>query len=278
MKFGIALGRLNPAFWVEATMEAERFGFDSVWMPEHLVFPVAMSGSPPGGDHPPVPPRTPVFDAFAYLSYLAGKTSRIRLATHVYNLALRHPFVAARAITTLDVVSAGRAIAGVGAGWLESEWRAAGLEFRTRGRRLDEALTICERLWTEEFVEHHGEFFDFDAVAFEPKPVQKPHPPLVVGGMSDAALQRAARYGDGWVAMGATPERTAAAAGKLRELRAAAGREDLPFEITAGATPANQDEVVVWEDAGAGRLIVAPWARSATAIDGLRRFIDLVAR
>ena len=116
MKFGIALGRLNPAFFVEAALEGDRLGFESVWLPEHLVLPLEMSSSPfPGEDHPPVPPSTPVFDCFAYLSYLAGRTERIRLGTHVYNLALRSPFVAARAVQTLDIVSGGRAEIGIGA-------------------------------------------------------------------------------------------------------------------------------------------------------------------
>ena len=131
MKFGIALARLNPAFHVEATLEAERLGFESVWMSEHLVFPVDLSGSPhPGEDMPPVPPSTPVFDAFGWLCFLAGKTQRIRLGTNVYLLGLRHPFAAARAIATLDIVSEGRAEIGVGAGWLRAEWTAAGLDPR----------------------------------------------------------------------------------------------------------------------------------------------------
>src|SRR5437588_11696363 len=144
MKFGVALGRLNPALFVEITEEAERLGFESIWLPEHLVLPVQMSRSPfPGEEHPPVPPSTPVFDAFAYLSSLAGRTSTIRLATHVYNLGLRHPFIAARAVQTLDLTSGGRAICGVGAGWLESEWSADGLDFASRGRRLDGGLEVC---------------------------------------------------------------------------------------------------------------------------------------
>lgn len=277
MKFGIALGRLNPAFWVEAACEAERLGFESVWMPEHLVLPVDMAGSPrTGEEHPPVAPQTPVFDAFAYLSFLAGKTSSIRLATHVYNLALRHPFVAARAVTTLDVVSGGRAITGVGAGWLASEWRAAGLDFRTRGRRLNEALEVCVRLWTEKVVEHHGEFFDFAPVAFELKPVQRPHPPVHIGGMSEAALRRAARSGDGWIAMSAEPETIAGSVARLRELRAASGRGDLPFEVSVGAAPANREEVNAWRDAGVGRLIVAPWTHSPEAIEEMGRFAGLI--
>ena len=189
LKIGVALGRLNPAFHLEVALEAERLGFESVWLPEHLVFPTEMAGSPfAGAEHPPVPPTTPVFDAFTYLGFLAGKTSRIRLGTHVYLLGLRHPFVAARAVQTLDIVSGGRAEVGVGAGWLETEFNAAGIEFRSRGRRLDEALLVCKRLWSEEVVEHHGEFFSFGPVCFEPKPVQRPWPPLLIGGESMPAV------------------------------------------------------------------------------------------
>src|SRR5262249_17363939 len=183
VKLGIALGRLNPAFFEEVTVTAEELGFESVWLPEHLVLPVEMTRSPhPGESHPPVPSTTPVFDAFAQLSYLAGRTSRVRLATHVYNLGLRHPFVAARAVQTLDVVSGGRAEVGIGAGWLESEWRAAGLDFTSRGRRLDEALVVCKRLWSEPGGEHRRRLFEFPPVAFEPEPGPKPSPPLPVGG------------------------------------------------------------------------------------------------
>ena len=168
-----------------------------------------------------MPPTTPVFDAFTYLGFLAGRTEHLRLGTHVYNLGLRHPFVAARAVQTLDLVSGGRVEFGIGASWLEQEWVAAELDFRTRGRRVDEALAVCKRLWTEDQVAHEGEFFRFDAVAFEPKPVQRPWPPILVGGESDAALRRAAHAGDGWIGMSHTFE---SAAVSIERLRAAARR------------------------------------------------------
>jgi len=202
VKIGIALGKAHPSRHLEIVLEAERLGFESVWMPEHLVFPREMAGSPhPGAAAPPVPPTTPVFDVFGWLCFLAGKTQRIRLGTHVYLLGLRHPFVAARAIQTLDIVSGGRAEIGIGAGWLRSEWQAAGLDPSSRGRRLDEALAICKRLWSEEFVEVHGEFFDFAPVCFEPKPLQRPWPPLHAGGESPRALRRAAMHCDGWIGL-----------------------------------------------------------------------------
>ena len=277
MKVGVALGRLNPAFFVRVTEEADRLGYESVWLPEHLVFPVHMTRSPhPGEEHPPVPPHTPVFDVFAYLAFLAGRTERIRLATHVYNLALRHPFVAARAVQTLDVVSGGRAEVGIGAGWLESEWEAAGLEFRTRGRRLDEAVAVCKRLWTEEVVEHHGEFFSFGPVMFEPKPLQRPWPALHVGGESDAALRRAVRLGDGWVGMAHTVESVASPVARLAAMLEAGDRAGERFEVSVGGPVSSVAELQAWEAAGVDRLIVSPWARSPDAADGLRRFADLV--
>jgi probable F420-dependent oxidoreductase len=277
VKFGVALGALNAHFHLDAADAAERLGYESVWIPEHLVLPVHMSRSPhQDQDHPPVPPTVPVFDAFAYLSFLAGRLPNVRLGTHVYNLALRHPFVAARAVQTLDVVSGGRAEVGIGASWLEEEWIAAGLDFHTRGRRLDEALDVCKRLWREAEVEHHGEFFDFDAVAFEPKPVQEPWPPILVGGESPAALRRAARAGDGWLGMGHDFESAAAQIVKLNALRNEAGRASEPFQIVLGGPIRSRDDVARWEELGVTRMLVSPWRKSPECVEALERFADLV--
>lgn len=275
MKFGVALGALNPHFFLDATLEAEKLGYESVWLPEHLVFPTEMGGSPfPGDDHPPVPPSTPVFDAFAYLSYLAGRTTEIRLGTNIYLLGLRHPFVAARAVQTFDIVSGGRAEIGIGAGWLREEWTAAGLDPRTRGRRLDEALAICKRLWTEEVVTHDGDFYAFDSVMFEPKPVQRPYPPIHVGGESEAALQRAARSCNGWLGLHHTLESVAQPIRRLRELLSEFGRSEERFEIIVGATLEDRDDVNRWEDAGVTRIVTSPWRRSPEAVEGLRRYAE----
>lgn len=277
MKFGIALGALNSHFHVDATEEAERLGYESVWLPEHLVLPVRMSRSPHSGEeHPPVPPTTPVFDAFAYLGFLAGRTRHVRLGTHVYNLGLRHPFISARAVQTLDVLSGGRVEFGIGASWLEEEWRAIGLDFASRGRRVDEAIEVCKRLWTEPEVAHDGEFFRFDAVAFEPKPLQQPWPPILIGGESGAALRRAARVGDGWIGMGHALESAAGQITRLRELRGEYGRDTASFQICLGGPVTGADDVGRWEELGVTRLVVSPWRRSPDAVDGMRRFADLV--
>jgi probable F420-dependent oxidoreductase len=272
LKLGVALGRARPGRHLEIALEAERLGFESVWMPEHLIFPVDLAGSPhPGASEPPVPANTPVFDAFGWLAFLAGRTSRIRLGTDVYLLGLRHPFVAARAVQTLDVVSEGRAEVGIGAGWLRAEWRAAGLDPSRRGRRLDEALMVCKRLWSEPVIEHHGEFFDFPPVVFEPKPVQRPWPPLHAGGESDAALCRAARDCDGWLALGHTPESVAQPMARLAELRKRFEREDAPFQVSVHAGFLDREALRRLAEAGVARVLVAPWERSAQALDGLRR-------
>ncbi len=277
MKIGITLGLVNPKVWVDVAREADRLGFDSLWIPEHLIFPLEMSGSPhAGAEHPPVPPTTPLYDVFGYLSFLAGQTSQIRLGTNVYLLGLRHPFVAARAIQTLDIVSQGRAEVGIGAGWLRQEWSATGLDPATRGRRLDEALAVCKRLWTEETVSHKGEFFEFDEVAFEPKPLQKPHPPILVGGESDAALRRAARFGDGFYGLGQNLDNIGELMGRLRRALAAEGRSLEGFEVTTGGGIRERDDIKRWEDAGVTRLVTRPWRRSREAVEGMRRFADLV--
>ena len=275
MEFGVALGRLNPAFFVDAAVAADELGYESVWLPEHLVFTTAMSCSPhPGETHPPVPPETPVFDAFAYLSFLAARTSHVRLGTHVYNIGLRHPFVAARAVQTLDIVSGGRVEFGVGASWLEEEWVAAELDFKSRGTRVDEAIEVCKRLWREPVVSFHGEHFSFDGVVFEPKPVQAGGPPVVVGGESRAALRRAARLGDGWIGMGHTFASAAAQIEILGRELDALGRGLDGFQVCLGGPVESADDVARWEAMGVTRLIVSPWRRSPDALTGLAAFAE----
>jgi probable F420-dependent oxidoreductase len=273
VRFGITLGQLNPSAFVDVTVAADQLGYESVWMAEHLVLPLRIEGQlVPGEDHPPVPPTIPVFDAPAYLAHLAALTSRIRLGTFVYLLGIRHPFVGARAFATLDVVSGGRAICGVGAGWLRTEWEAAGLDPRTRGRRLDETIEVCRRLWSEAVVEHHGEHLDFEPVAFEPKPVQQPLP-VHVGGESDAALARAGRVGDGWLGMQHVPSSAAAQVERLRRHVQAAGREPAEVEVTVMAEVRGDEvpDVDAYERAGVDRLIVVPWQRTRDAVVGMER-------
>ena len=271
MKVGLSLGMLNPRAWKEVTVAADRLGYESVWMPEHLVLPVIASGSPfHGSDHPPIPPNIPVFDALVYLGMLAGCTETIRFGTHVYNIGLRHPFVTARAAATLDIVSQGRFEFGIGASWLAEEWEAVGLDFNTRGRRVDEAISICRRLWTDEQVEHHGEFFDFATVMFEPKPVQS-NIPLHVGGDSPAALRRAAILGDGWIPMNHSVDQVEESLSKIRSQREKAGR-DPHIELTMGLPVERPDDLKRYADLGVTRVMVRPWSSTKDALEAIDRF------
>jgi probable F420-dependent oxidoreductase len=276
VKIGISLGTLNPSLWREATVEADRLGYESIWMPEHLVIPVAMAASPHAGEeHPPIPANVPVFDVFSYLSFLAGQTAQIHFGTQVYNIGLRHPFVVARAVTTLDVISGGRLEFGIGASWMEAEWEALGLDFHTRGRRVDEAIDVCRRLWSEEVVEHHGEFFDFGPVMFEPKPSKGTAPPLHIGGDGPAALRRAATVADGWIPMNHSLEEIGPDARKIAQLRLDAGRPGA-VEITLGGGDNGIDDLRRRADLGIGRALVRPWTSSKNALEGLRRFAEEV--
>jgi probable F420-dependent oxidoreductase len=276
VQFGVQLGTVSPRLWPDVAAAADRLGYESVWIPEHVVVPLASSGSPhAGADHPPIPSDVPIFDPFGYLCFLAARTTRVRLGTHVYNIGLRHPFITARAATTVDVLSNGRLSLGIGASWLRQEWEALGLDFDGRGARVDEAIAVCRRLWTEDVVEHHGHFFDFGPTAFEPKPVQKPHPPLHIGGDGPAALRRAATVGAGWMPMNHTLDELPQALARLRELARRHGRTD-PIEVTLAADVRSPADVERYRDAGVTRCIVRPWARSSEALDALERFAEEV--
>lgn len=273
MKFALSLGLTNPSIWIELTEAADRLGYESMWLPEHLVLPAAMDGSPHAGeDHPPVPPHLPIYDVFSYLSFLAARTEQIRFGTQVYNIGLRHPFVVARGAATVDQLSGGRFLFGIGASWLRAEWDAVGLDFDTRGRRVDEAIDVCRRLWTDEIIEHHGEFFDFDPVAFEPKPIQTPLP-LHIGGDGPAAIRRAATVGAGWIPMNHSLDELPAAVARLNEQAERVGRTDT-VEVTVGGTVESDADVERYAAAGVTRLIVTPWQRTSGALAGIAEFAE----
>ncbi|MEU4331614.1 TIGR03619 family F420-dependent LLM class oxidoreductase [Nonomuraea dietziae] len=268
MKFGVPLGLLHPAAWKDVAVAADSLGFESLWVPEHLVFATDLSlATYPGTSTPGIRPHTPLFDAPAYLCWLAGLTSRVRLGTAVHLFALRHPFVSARAFATLDIVSGGRAVCGVGAGWYSGEWDAAGVDFATRGPRLDEAITVAKRLWSEETVAHTGRFFSFPEVAFEPKPIQHTLP-VLAGGESAAALRRAATLCDGWISMPHTLESV-----RPQLERLAALRDGRRFSVTVHASSlASPEELAAWEALGVDRLIVRPWKGTSDAVAKLTAF------
>lgn len=283
MKFGLSLFGLSPRYYPEIAAAAEAAGFESVWVPEHLVMPAAIPATYPYSEsgYPPIDPGTPLFDPWIVLASIAQATTTIRLATNVYVLPLRHPLVTARSVVTLDRVSGGRVTLGAGAGWLEEEYDLVGQDFHTRGRRMDEIIAILRRVWdrSEEVIDHHGDFYDLGPFRFSPKPVQKPTIPIEVGGASKAALRRAGRLGDGWVAIGADERTTLGRMiAELQSYRSAAGRENLPFEVTAGGGTTASDATALSE-LGVTRAVVGP--RPGGAASGrldVKHFVDFTAR
>lgn len=279
MKVGIPLFMLRHEQLVPVAQRAEELGFESVWAAEHLVFPTSFRSRYPYTEDgvPPINPATPLLDPLMILAQIAAVTSRIRLGTNIYILPLRHPLVTARLATTLDVLSNGRFSLGVGVGWLEEEFVAAGVDFARRGALLRECVRALRALWTESEPEFHGRTFSFGPVKFEPKPVQKPLP-ILVGGETEAALKRAAELGDGWYGVRHTPDSVVPVIAKLRELRSAAGRDHLPFEVSVGPSAASLDRDVLarFADAGVDRVVSLPWTRAREAMDALARFADKV--
>jgi probable F420-dependent oxidoreductase len=280
IKVGFHL-QVGPKRWAELTLAAEDAGFDTVWLPEHLIMPVKMSGRPgtPHEGDSPISAATPGWDPFVQMAWLAGQTSTIRFGTNVFNIGLRHPFITARALVTADLVSNGRVEFGIGASWLSEEWDAMGLPFETRGRRVDESIQIIRRLFTEEHIEHEGEFYQFQTVGFLPKPVGgsiRFH----IGGDSPAAIRRAATLGDGWLPMAQRePDVVKDNLRKLHQLRAEAGRQG-PFEVSLfGVRVESIDDVRRYEDLGVTRLVVTPFSNPREGVDLIKRFgEDVIAK
>ncbi len=259
----------DPEVQRRVVLAAEEVGFESVWTGEHVALPVR--------DNPvPTPAETPFLDSLVALARIAGFTTRLRLGTGILVLPHHNPVLVAKALASLDVLSGGRVIAGFAGGYAEREFRALGVDFRQRGAITDEYLAAIRALWTEREPQFRGRFADFADIRFEPKPLQRPHPPIVIGGTAPAALRRAARDGDGWYGFALTVAGTAPIVAELRRLRAEAGRGDEPFEISLTTFERlTADLVAEAERAGIDRLIPFPQVPAAALEDTVR---DLGAR
>lgn len=281
MKIGLNAWPVHPKFLLPTARRADELGYDSLWLGEHLVFPTTIHSKYPYDSKlaPPLP-STPLYDPLVTLSYVAAQTKNLQLATGVYVLPLRHPMIVAKLVATLDALSDGRVIFGIGSGWLKEEFDAIGATWEQRGARMNEMIEILRRLWTEEKVAYQGRFYQFDEVSFEPKPARKPVP-IMIGGETPPALKRAARCGDGWYGTFHAPE---TAAERVRELRAMV-EDGRPFNITvfttANAVP-GLDDVRRYRDAGVDRITfharnLAGGTKTVEAtLEGLERFAETV--
>jgi probable F420-dependent oxidoreductase len=205
----------------------EANGFDSYWSPEHLA--VRASGAAPELAAAPSFP-----DPFVNLTAVAAASSTLLLGTAVLLAPLQHPLAIARAGASLDALSGGRFVLGVGVGWEPWEYAALGVPWRDRGARASEHVEAVITLWRSPGAGYEGRHVTFGAVAGEPRPLARPHPPVLVGGNSDAALRRAARLGDGWFGWGLDRDALRAARGRLMELLSARGRDPQAFTVQLG--------------------------------------------
>jgi probable F420-dependent oxidoreductase len=222
MRYGVSTFATDEGMQPVALGKAlEERGFDSVFLAEHTHIPVRHERPYPGGGQLPRRYHR-TLDPFVTLGAIAAVTARILLATGVTLLVQRDPIITAKQVATLDLVSAGRAIFGIGAGWNREEMRNHGTDPRLRGRLLDERMRAIIEIWTKDQAEFHGEFVDFDPIFCWPKPVQSPHPPIYVGGGSRRTFERVAEYGDAWLANGLPPLQLQP---RLEELRQVVGRE-----------------------------------------------------
>jgi probable F420-dependent oxidoreductase len=199
-------------------------------------------------------------EAWPMIATMAVGTERLRFCSAVHILPLRHPLTVAKVTSTVDALAPGRVVLGVGAGWMEEEYRAFGVDFHTRGRRMDECIEVVRAVWSGEMVEHHGEFFDFDRLLMRPAP--RMPIPIWIGGASAGALRRAARVGDGWVGGGESSAALIASLQTLERLRTEAGRSHCPFEtITLHPVGLTHDfeELDRLEDAGLSGIVHIPF-------------------
>src|ERR1700746_3720647 len=218
----------------ELARALEERGFESVWAPEHSHIPVSrQSAFPQGGDLPKQ--YYDVMDPFVSLTYAATVTKTIKVGTGVCLVAQRDPIQTAKLVASIDQISGGRFLFGVGGGWNAEEMADHGTEFRTRFKLVRERIEAMKEVWTKSKAEYHGELVDFPEMMAWPKPVQKPHPPVIVGGAYPQAARRAVRYGDGWIPLAGRPSQYGDVfdyVPKFREMLKEAGREEASCPIT----------------------------------------------
>jgi probable F420-dependent oxidoreductase len=235
MEIGCHLPNQGPLATRDAVVtfarEAEQRDVASLWISDHVIFPRTATGSYPGGRFPH-PPDKPYLEPVVVLTAAAVVTDKARLGSSVFILGHRHPVVMAKMLASIDALSGGRLICGVGVGWWKEELEILGVPFHARGRQADEAIRAFKALWTMDNPAFEGEFFKFREIGFAPRPVQKPHPPIWVGGDSPGAFRRVVTLGDGWHATSKTPAQFKEALGRLRAAADTAGRRFDTIELS----------------------------------------------
>ncbi|MBW2386389.1 MAG: LLM class F420-dependent oxidoreductase [Deltaproteobacteria bacterium] len=261
MKFGLMYSNVGPFAQPEGLVHlaqtAERVGVESLWTVEHVAVPIGYESKYPYSENGrmPGPENAPIPDPIVWLSYAAAVTKKIKLATGILILPQRHPIYTAKQFATLDVLSKGRAIAGIGIGWLREEFEALGIPFAERAGRTEECARALRQLWSPDAKPFDGRYYQWGAIESQPKPVQPGGIPIVVGGHVEGAARRAARVGDGFFpAAGDFPTLFAAVRDECEKI----GRNPDEIELTAGGPVRSLDDLKRYQDLGISRLIIPP--------------------
>ena len=251
-----------PAYNVDVAFmaqKAEELGFESFWCAEHPFIPVHTSSRFPGSEDGVIPESYSHFvDPFVALARASGVTRRMKLGTGIVLVPERHPLLLAKEISTLDLFSGGRFLFGIGAGWLREETQIMGGDFDHRWSQVRESVLAMKELWTKLEAEYHGKYYDFPPVKSYPKPAQKPHPPVILGGHAKSVLERVVAWGDGWLPNRITPEQLRESRARLDKLAKDAGRNPAAITVSVHGQPGDRDLIRRFHEAGATRVIVRP--------------------
>ncbi|MFL5281757.1 MAG: LLM class F420-dependent oxidoreductase [Rhodopila sp.] len=263
---------------VDMARRAERLGFDSVWAAEHSHIPVPRRTPPPGGGE--LPKRYyDVMDPFVTLTAAAAATKTLKVGTGVCLVNQRDPIQTAKLVASIDQVSAGRFLFGIGVGWNAEEMEDHGTVFATRAKLVRERVEAMKAIWTHSKPEYHGEFVNFDPMMTWPKPVQQPHPPVIVGGAFPHGARRAARYGDGWIPLAGRPGYGDVfdTVPKFREMLKEAGRDEASCPVSVFSTLEDADTLKRYRDLGIVRIVVSvPAEKESVVLPILDRWAALI--
>ena len=260
--------------------KVEELGFESLWIPEHPIMPVHTTSIYDGTDDGSIPEgMTYMPDPFIGLARASAVTRTIKLGTGVCLVPERNPLLLAKETATLDHFSGGRFLFGIGAGWLKEETEIMGGNFAHRWSHTREAVLAMKELWTKDESEYHGEYVDFPPVRCFPKPAQKPHPPVYLGGYSKNVFKRIVAWGDGWIPTRVSPEQVRSGRDALDDLAAEMGRDPKSIEISVFSRPSDPDLLRRFEEAGADRVTVRlPITVGEEALAALEQIAEQVLR
>lgn len=279
MKIGVSTRVSRRSIDVAVVAQkAEALGFESLWLPEHGVMPVHVTtryqGSPDGS----IPASmSDIGDPFIGLARASAVTKSLKLGTGICLVPEHNPLLLAKEIATLDHLSGGRFLFGIGAGWLQEETEIMGGDFAHRWSQTREAVLVMKELWTKDEAEYHGKFYNFPPVRSFPKPAQTPHPPVYLGGSASNVFKRVVAWGDGWMPTRATPDDIKRGRATLDTLSEAAGRDPHSIEIIVYGEAGDRELLKRYEEAGASRAIVRlPTTEGDAALTELERMAELV--